>query len=111
MQRELSAPNAPDAVTTFIAFTPRLSRVVADVSAAISRDRAFVTICLTYWIGSVIVGGFVGWPGVVAAGLSYAQVAITSVAVFIGLLAVLGLGLWQFARWLIPGSPPDWRSA
>jgi cobalt/nickel transport system permease protein len=29
----------------------------------------------------------------------------------IGVLAVLGLGMWQFARWLMPGAPPDWRSA
>jgi hypothetical protein len=29
----------------------------------------------------------------------------------IGLLAVLGLGIWQFARWLMPTAPPDWRSA
>ena len=29
----------------------------------------------------------------------------------VGLLAVLGLGMWQFARWLMPGAPPDWRSA
>jgi len=29
----------------------------------------------------------------------------------IGLLAVLVLGMWQFGRWLIPGAPPDWRSA
>ena len=29
----------------------------------------------------------------------------------IGMLAVLGLGMWRFARWLMPGAPPDWRSA
>jgi cobalt/nickel transport system permease protein len=29
----------------------------------------------------------------------------------IGVLVVLGLGMWQFARWLMPTAPPDWRSA
>ncbi len=29
----------------------------------------------------------------------------------IGMLVGVGLGMWQFARWLMPGAPPDWRSA
>ena len=29
----------------------------------------------------------------------------------IGMLVIVGLGMWQFARWLMPGAPPDWRSA
>ncbi len=28
-----------------------------------------------------------------------------------GMLVIIGLGTWQFARWLMPGAPPDWRSA
>jgi cobalt/nickel transport system permease protein len=28
-----------------------------------------------------------------------------------GMLVIIGLGMWQFARWLMPGAPPDWRSA
>jgi cobalt/nickel transport system permease protein len=29
----------------------------------------------------------------------------------VGMLLVVGLGMWQFARWLMPGAPPDWRTA
>jgi hypothetical protein len=29
----------------------------------------------------------------------------------VGLLVLLGLGTWRFARWLLPGPPPDWRNA
>jgi cobalt/nickel transport system permease protein len=29
----------------------------------------------------------------------------------VGMLVLIGLGMWQFARWLMPGAPPDWRSA
>ncbi len=29
----------------------------------------------------------------------------------IGMLAIVGLGTWRFARWLVPGPPPDWRNA
>jgi cobalt/nickel transport system permease protein len=29
----------------------------------------------------------------------------------IGMLVLVGLGMLQFARWLMPGAPPDWRSA
>jgi cobalt/nickel transport system permease protein len=29
----------------------------------------------------------------------------------IGVLVLIGLGMWRFARWLMPGAPPDWRSA
>ncbi len=28
-----------------------------------------------------------------------------------GMLFIIGLGMWQFARWLMPSPPPDWRSA
>jgi cobalt/nickel transport system permease protein len=29
----------------------------------------------------------------------------------IGVFALLGWGLYQFARWLVPQAPPDWRAA
>jgi cobalt/nickel transport system permease protein len=29
----------------------------------------------------------------------------------VGMLVLIGLGMWQFARWIMPGAPPDWRSA
>lgn len=29
----------------------------------------------------------------------------------LGMLAVVGVGLWRFARWLVPAAPADWRSA
>jgi cobalt/nickel transport system permease protein len=29
----------------------------------------------------------------------------------VGLLVIIGLGLWQSARWLLPAPAPDWRNA
>lgn len=29
----------------------------------------------------------------------------------VGIFAVIGFALWQFARWLMPSAPPDWRTA
>jgi hypothetical protein len=29
----------------------------------------------------------------------------------IGILGVIGYGLWRFGRWMVPSAPPDWRRA
>jgi hypothetical protein len=95
LESELSAPSVlrpaipatpqSRSVEALTALDPRLARVLSELFAAVKRDRAFVAIAVTYWLGSVVVGWFVRWPGVVAAaGLGYAQVAITSATLLAG---------------------------
>jgi membrane-associated phospholipid phosphatase len=85
-QSATPATRTPVATGVRIAVEPRLARVLAELSAAILRDRAFAAVALTYSLGSLIVGRFVGWPGPVAASLSYIQILVTSIAVVVGLV-------------------------
>jgi PAP2 superfamily protein len=81
---------SPEAATpvpgTGVALNPRLRLVATELWAAAMRDRAFATIAIGFWAGSHAIGWFVRWPGAVAADLSYAQLAITSVAIIVGLV-------------------------
>jgi hypothetical protein len=93
MESDLNTPadvqavvGGPATPSSAVSAEPRSAGMVGELWTAMKRDRTFATIVAGFWLGSQVFGPLVGWPGPVAAGLSYIQLAITTVAIILGLL-------------------------